>query len=153
MRHLTMSLYIRSTLRKQFLTVSSTVYPQIPPNGALHTKAVSRRERQGLAEALRPKATGPIQGGAHRTTSLSAPLTSLGCSDDDPTVSTSDPGPSSSGAPVSDCPVVVGYSVVDLRFTHAAGIWPAWTDVVVVLSELSAVWSLCLCGMCSFAAE
>lgn len=72
MRHLTMSLYIRSTLRKQFLTVSSTVYPQIPPNGALHTKAVSRRERQGLAEALRPKATGPIQGGAHRTTSLGA---------------------------------------------------------------------------------
>lgn len=65
----------------------------IPPNGALHTKAVSRRGRQSLAEALRPKATGPIQGGAHRTTSLSGPLTSLGYSDDDPTVSMCDPGP------------------------------------------------------------
>lgn len=52
--------------------------------------------------------------------------------------------PSISRAPVFDCSSVVGFSAVDLRFTHAAGIWATWTDVVVVLSELSAEWSLCL---------
>lgn len=50
--------------------------------------------------------------------------------------------PSISRAPVFARPSVVGFSVVDLRVTHTAGIWPAWTDVVAVISELSAVWGL-----------